>query len=196
MFPVPDTEERTLLLLTAKGNEDAFGKLFYRYYQQLGSYIFRITESMQLAEEITQDVFLKIWMARESLVEVKSFKAYLFVVSKNYALNALRTIAKERTNKIDWETVSESLSAIPSVAENNHHYYSLIDTAINRLPAQQQKVYLLSRHKKLKYTEIAAKLLISKETVKKYMQLAVASITDYVRLHIDEVILLSLITTL
>lgn len=181
----------------AEGNEDAFSKLFYRYYQQLGAFIFRITDSMPLAEEITQDVFMKIWMARESLVEVKSFKAYLFVVSKNYALNSLRTMAKERTNKMDWESASESLCALPANTEvNNHHYYSLIDTAINRLPPQQQKVYLMSRHKKFKYAEIADELQISKETVKKYIQLAVASITVFVRLHINEVVLLYLISSL
>lgn len=197
MFPVPDSEERTLLMQIAEGNEDAFSKLFYRYYQQLGAFIFRITESMPLAEEITQDVFMKIWMARESLVEVKSFKAYLFVVSKNYALNSLRTMAKERTNKMDWESASESLCALPANTEvNNHHYYSLIDTAINRLPPQQQKVYLMSRHKKFKYAEIADELQISKETVKKYIQLAVASITEFVRLHINEIVLLYLILSL
>jgi DNA-directed RNA polymerase specialized sigma24 family protein len=60
--------------------------LFAAYHQRLGVHIFRITQSTELAEEMVQDVFMKIWMSRETLANVDNFKAYLFVVSKNHAL--------------------------------------------------------------------------------------------------------------
>ena len=59
--------------------------------------------------------------------------------------------------------------------------YLLIDEAIDRLPAQQRQVYLLSRHERLTYLEVATRMNISKETVKKYLQIATESIASYIR---------------
>ena len=74
-------------------------------------------------------------------------------------------------------------------------YYSLLDEAIDHLPPQQQKVYLLSRHKRLKYDEIATQMGLSRETVKKYLQGATHSITNFVQSNIDvsAIVILSLI---
>src|SRR5690606_31275885 len=120
----------------------------------------------------------KIWIGREALAEVRNFRAYLFVASKNHALNCLKRIARERVMKEEWaqgETqVQDPDPATPA-------YDALIDEAIDRLPPQQQKVYLLSRHERLKYAEIAARLELSRETVKKYLQLAVNSIRLYIQ---------------
>ncbi len=182
-----------MLQQVAAGDERAFRLLFGAYHQLLATHVYRLTESAVLAEEIVQDVFLKIWMSREALAEIQHFRAYLFVVSKNQALNALRKIARERARQLAWQKeqqetgVTESPEAI---------YYSLIDTAISRLPPQQQKVYLLSRHERLRYREIAERMDLSQETVKKYLQLAIASISDYVRDNIDLFLLLGALTTL
>lgn len=182
-FSHPDEDE--WLVRVAEGDELAFRRLFYQYHQQLGTYLLKITGSVELAEEITQDVFLKIWMTRESLVEIKSFKAYLFVVSKNYALNCLRTLSKERTQKKEWESSIRSMS-VDTEEPVQIHYSNLIDEAIQQLPPQQLKVYLLSRHKRLKHREIAEQLILSKETIKKYIQLSAESITNYIRTHQKE----------
>ena len=88
--------ENDLLLRVAGGDEHAFSELFNTHHQLLGTHIYRITGSAELAEEVVQDVFLKIWLSRESLAAVQHFRAYLFVISKNHALNCLRKIAKER----------------------------------------------------------------------------------------------------
>lgn len=184
--------EHELLERVALGDENAFRTLFNAYHHQLGAYIFRVTDSAELAEEVVQDVFLKIWMNRETLASVKSFKAYLYVVSKNHALNCLRKIIKERNQQVAWD--ENTINAIPVTDdEQQNKYYSLLDQAVNQLPAQQQKVYLLSRHEHLKYVEIAEKLDISRETVKKYIQIAVASITAYVQANSDLTMLLALL---
>lgn len=177
-------QENELLRQVAMGDEIAFRQLFHLYHQQLGAYIHRVTESSELAEEIVQDVFLKIWMSREALQGVKSFKAYLFVISKNHALNVLRKTIKERHLHAHWN--QDIINAIP-VADNDFYdeYYGLLDKAIDCLPPQQQKVYLLSRHEHLKYVEIAQRLEISRETVKKYLQIAVSSITTYIQANSD-----------
>jgi len=189
-MPASDNfQERELMLRVAAGDENAFSKLFVQYNQLLGSYILRISGSVELAEEVVQDVFLKVWMTRETLAEIKSFKAYLFVIAKNHALNCLRKIIKEKTRKVEWD--DNTINNLQIVYDDvRDRYYSLLDEAIGNLPPQQQKVYLMSRHERYKYAEIAKKLGISQETVKKYLQIAVASITNYIQAHTDQVILL------
>jgi RNA polymerase sigma-70 factor (family 1) len=184
--------EKELLLKVANGDEHAFSELFNTHHQLLGAHIYRITDSVELAEEVVQDVFLKIWMSRETLTAVQNFRAYLFVISKNHALNCLRKLAKERIHQ---KTIEENAMAItPDDNPGLEDYYSLLDEAIDHLPPQQQKVYLLSRHNRLKYDEIASQMGLSRETVKKYLQGATHSITSFVQSNIDISAMILLVT--
>ncbi|MES2266059.1 MAG: sigma-70 family RNA polymerase sigma factor [Bacteroidota bacterium] len=175
--------EKELLLKVADGDEHAFSELFNAHHQLLGTHIYRITDSAELAEEVVQDVFLKIWMSRETLVNIQNFRAYLFAMSKNHALNCLRKLAKERVHQKSIEENAAEL--MPDENPRLKGYYSLLDEAIDHLPPQQQKVYLLSRHNRLKYDEIANQMGLSRETVKKYLQGATHSITSFVQSNID-----------
>lgn len=183
--------EKELLLRVAESDEPAFRQLFNRYHQQLGAHLVRITESAEMAEEIVLDVFLKIWMNRETLPEVRDFRAYLFIVSRNHALNCLKKKARELALRRRFE--KELTNAPAGGHAQEEAYYTLIDNAIDQLPSQQQKVYLLSRHHRLKYSEIAAELHLSRETVKKYLQFAVAFIRSHVRKHLYFLCLLLLL---
>lgn len=168
-------DERALLQEVADGDERAFTRLFEHYHQRLGMHIFRITKSEQIAEELVHDVFLKIWLNRELLSGIDNFAVYLFVVSKNAALNALKKISAEKLKYTGLDDICEEPAEQP-----DDYRYVLIDEAIDRLPPQQREVYMLSRHQRLSYHEIALKMGISRETVKKYLQIATASITAYI----------------
>ncbi|PWJ58639.1 RNA polymerase sigma-70 factor (ECF subfamily) [Dyadobacter jejuensis] len=178
-------QESELLAEVSANNEAAFVRLFHQYHQLLGTFIFKITKSKELTEEVVQDVFLKIWLNRETLTEVKDFKAYLFVVSKNHALNCLKKLSKECRLTV---TLDEEIGYDLSEGKLDDEMYVFLDEAIDRLPAQQKRVYLLSRHERLKYNEIALKLNISKETVKKYLQLSSESISVYLRSKISTLV--------
>jgi len=184
-----DLSERNELIKVSNGDEMAYSQLYYRYHQQLGKHVFRITNSLDLAEEIVQDVFLKIWLNREVLAGVQNFKAYLFVISKNHTLNCLRKLSLERQHMNNIEESYTSL-LVDSGSDSND-YYTILDEAINRLPPQQQKVYLLSRHERLRYTEVAERMNISRESVKKYLQIATFSITNYVLTNFRTILLIS-----
>lgn len=189
---MPDhTSEIDLIKLIVTGDEQAFRKLYMLYHQLLRIHIFRLTESMELADEIVQDVFLKIWNSRETLEGIINFKGYLFVVSKNYAISFLRKHIRETILHQKWESEEVEAFREENVDEiSNNYYYGLLDEGIDQLPPQQKKVYLLSRHEHLKYVEIAHQLGISRETVKKYLQLATTSITLYVQKNINFSIIL------
>ncbi|RYE26946.1 MAG: RNA polymerase sigma-70 factor [Sphingobacteriaceae bacterium] len=184
--------EKELLLQVSAGNEFAFRKLFNLHHQKLGAYILRLTDNHELAEEVVQDVFLKIWLNRKALEKVQNFNAYLFTVSKNHALNCLRQQSKEWLQQKKWFTEQEEFTETDAI-----NYYNLLDKAIDRLPKQQQKIYLLSRHERLKYGEIATKLNLSKETVKKYLKIANHSITSFlIAQHLLPLLLLTAINFL
>src|SRR5690606_16289187 len=137
--------------------------LFDFYYQSLGSYIYKVTESREATEEIVQEVFIKIWEKRGMLESIDNFKGYLFVLSKNKTLDHLRKAAEKRTHQLSLikKSSEESyvIDSIPLIEE----YSLIIEEVVSKLPAQQQKVYHLSRHEKLKYEEIAFQMGISKE---------------------------------
>lgn len=177
MFDTADEIE--LLALVASGDETAFGQLYHKYYPLLRTHIYRLTESLATADEVIQDVFLKIWNTREALEGIENFKAYLFVVSKNYALSYLRKHVRETIAHQKWQKEEGAVSVESETSSTD--YYGLLDAAIDNLPPQQKTAYLLSRHQRLTYAEVAEDMSLSKETVKSYLQLATASIAAYVK---------------
>ncbi len=184
------TNEKLLLLKVAAGDENAFGQLFQIYYNHLGEFIMRITESEPLTQEIVQDVFLKIWLNRSSLSEMTCFKAYLLVVARNHAFNCLKQIAREQRRKKEWVN-AVLYHAVESVNDNNDiDTCMLIDEAVELLPSQQKKVYTLSRTKGIRHDEIARQLNISHQTVKKHMVLALRFLKNHLRSRLNLMIIL------
>lgn len=183
-------DEKDILLRVSQGEELAFTQLFNAWQPLLASYIFRITRSKELTAEVVQDVFLKIWMSREALVSVENFKAYLFIVSKNHALNALRKTMRELRNLKIWEkqVIIQDTDVIArqenETAFNDSSVYTLIDEAIEHLPPRQKQVFLLHRYERLTYNEIAIKLGIGKESVKTHIAFAVKTISKYLTARI------------
>lgn len=179
MLPNTNDTENQLLLQLSEGSESALQQLFYLYHQQIGAFVFKLTRSRELAEEIVQDVFLKLWTCRHASQEIRNLKAWLFTLSRNQALNALRSQLKEKKVKkyLGDLPLSESFTQ-DDLTQNDR--FTLMDEAIKLLPPQQQKVFLLSRYQRLKYEEIAHKMNISRETVKSYLQNATTSITKFI----------------
>ncbi len=171
--------EKILLKQVSEGDQAAFARLFHDWHPLLYSYLYRLTESAPMAEEIVQDVFLKIWQTREALSEITSFKAWLFVISRNHALNALQKNMREILRHRTYEREYQATNAREDVPEENASL-SLIDEAIDQLPPRRKEVYLLHRHQKLTYHQIADKLGIGRESVKTHLELAVKDITQYV----------------
>ncbi len=176
----PPYNEKELLLKVAEGNEAAFRQLFLHWHQLLAGYILRITESRELTEEIVQDVFMKIWMVRETMPEINNFKHFLLVISRNHAFDALKKQFKELQLKRAWDKENKPDLYIASEEAVAVHS-SLIEQAIDSLPHRRKEVYLLSRHQRLTYQEVADRLNISKESVKTHLKLATVSISDFIR---------------
>lgn len=184
--------EPDLLLKISQGDEAAFARLFHTYYNRLCAFVMHLTGSMPLSEEIVQEIFIRIWEKREKLSQVTHFHPYLYAVAKNYSMSFLKKLGREMARKQEWE-----MSVVNGGEEGEDivikSYRNIIDQAISELPAQRQKVYLLSRDEGLRQAEIAERLAISLETVKKHMVLALRSIRSYAMAHPEINILLIII---
>ena len=189
--PIPN--ERALIEQISKGDEKAFTILFDGYYKSLGSYVFRLTESMEAAEEIVQDVFVNIWQKKATLPEVKNLCDYLFILSRNKTLNYLRKHANQQIKFQIWEKEFGSDLKTSESESNMEPFYLLVDIALDQLPPQQKKVFQMSRVQRLKYDEIAKQLNLSTETIKKHIHLASNNIKAYIKNNLDRVVLIILI---
>lgn len=175
----PIYEEAALLEKVARNDEKAFAALFNRYRDQVYTVALRLSGSEILSEEIVQDVFLKIWLKRETLREIRDFKSYLFIVSRNHIFSALRQLAR-RQGAIDEFTSLLPLSgnaAEDTLAEKE--YREILRRAIDRLPPQQKQVYLYCREQGLKREEAARLMDIAPETVKAHLAKASRFIRAY-----------------
>ena len=187
---VETAKETEILKDIAAGSSKAFRALDSQWEPTLSSFIYQVTRSKVITAEIVQDVFLKIWMTRESLVEVKDFKAYLFVISKNRAINALKK------SLADLERMKKYASEVPfneqteEDDDDSQLHFSLIDEAIDQLSPRQKEIFLLHRHERYSYREISEQLGIGKESVKTHLSLAIKSIKNHIETKITLIILL------
>ena len=151
------------------GDELAYEGLFKSHYPELTLYAMRFVQDMENAEAIVQDIFFNLWNKREKLEIKVSLKSYLYRTVKNACLNVLKHQKVEHKYK---EHFSRELQ-IDEMSPDNWMVESelsdKITGAIEKLPPERKKVFVLSRFEELKYREIAEKLDISIKTVENQM---------------------------
>lgn len=175
LHPLKDTG---ILAAIAQDDERAFNSLFVEYHQQLGHFVFSVTRSKELSEEIIQDVFVKLWENRQQLPSVKNFPAYLFIITRNHTLNAIRKQVQAKEKQAAIAEHYELSTEKEPVTEDN--LYALLDNAVDQLPLQQKRVYLL-RQQGLKNADVAYRLDLSVNSVKKYQQWAMQTIVKLIK---------------
>jgi RNA polymerase sigma-70 factor (family 1) len=171
-----------------------FRRIFEEYKRQVYTQVYAIAKSQYAAEEITQEIFIKIWQNRELLGSVKNLDGYIYTIVRNYSLNYLRKAAS------DLRLVNHLIQvAVPGYNDTESavqvsEYKKLIHAAVSKLSPQRRLVYELSKDNGLNYDDIAAQLNLSKNTVKNHLLSALASIKGYL-LHngVDPTIILILI---
>ncbi|KIA91239.1 hypothetical protein OC25_22490 [Pedobacter kyungheensis] len=178
--PLPN--EKELLLEIARGDGIAFAEMFRAYHGPLIKYIYTLIESVQVCEEIVQDVFLKVWENRATLPILDKFTAYLFIVTRNYTISAIRQMAKHKKHSQLYAEEVLNLNEGEEVFNLDQEYQHILTKAIAELPPSQQRVLQL-RQQGLKSREIAGEMGISIESVKKYQQWATKSVSKFLKLH-------------
>jgi len=172
-----------LMRLAARGNRQAFGALYDRYWNTLYTTALSYLKSPEWAQDVVQDIFMKVWTGREKLEAVEKPDAWLFILARNELVSALR-------RKFDCAPISEQYehylpgdSIQPDKALALKETNRLVEEAVALLPPQQKRVYELTRGQQLSHEHIARELGLNTRTVNNHATKALNQIRRYLREH-------------
>jgi len=166
------------------GDVSAFDSLYWQYYEVVYRNILKLTKEPLVAEDILQEVFIRLWEKRQDIKFEQPVVNWIFVISFNLSIDYTRKKLREQELHRKLLAVSDAIAQNPSVYED---YYQLLKRAIEQLSPQKQKIIKLCKLEGKTYEEAAAELHISRHTVKEYLSAAMASLGDYVRQHAHKV---------
>ena len=150
-----------------------FEGLFNTHYSELCSYANMFLKDLDAAEEIVQDLFVKFWETKETIKISSSIRSYLFTSVRNSCFNFLKHLKIEERYKEHNEEERESGSISVDDEYEGSELEIQIRRAIDQLPPERKKVFMMSRFEGLKYREIAEKSGISIKTVENQMGKAI-----------------------
>ena len=175
-------ENINIKLLTKQlqhNSEPAFTRLYDLYSKQLYRNILRLVKDEDVAKELLQDLFLKIWESRSSIDPEKSFRSFLYKVAENLVYMHFRKLSKDKR-------LNERLILSANVFENNvedgiisKETNNLLKQAIEHLSPQMKKVFTLCKLEGKSYEEVSKQLGISTSTVSNHIVKANKAVKQY-----------------
>ncbi len=165
-------DDEKLLVKLREGDYRAFEQIYNRYSTPLGYRLLRLLKSETLAEELLQDLFLKVWEVRETIDISRPFKSYLYRIAQNMAIDLFRRAAREK--ELLSEIITGNSELYSHILEDIYQQENqeLLNSAIALLPPQRRKVFILCKLEGRSSGEVAGLLNISKNTVNDHLQKA------------------------
>jgi RNA polymerase sigma-70 factor (family 1) len=176
--------EDVLLVRLENGHEEAFAQLFNHYRSAIYDVACRFLKSPTLAEEIVQDVFLKVWLKRTEMGAVRDFNAYLFIMARNFIFDRIKKMSYETAAQTEWKNEPFFIDDTEHLVRH-HQCEQILKQAIELLPPQQKQVYLLARTEGMSHEKIAEQMKLSRLTVKAHMAKALQAIRRYLDAHLN-----------
>ncbi|NJB81822.1 RNA polymerase sigma factor [Wenyingzhuangia aestuarii] len=157
-----------LLKNLIKGDEKAYMSLIDIYYQKLFGYAYSLTNDSALAEDIVQNVFMRVWETRKKLNIKESVKSFLYKSVYNDFVNSYR---KKQSSIVLDQIFYDTLNSFTEPEETNllNEKLALIKSEIELLPTKCKQVFLLSKEEGLTNIEISEYLSISKKAVEAHI---------------------------
>jgi len=176
--------EKELFLRIAQGDETAFRVLFDAYREKLFVFAWQLCHSATEAEEVVQDLFLRLWQSRESLANVEYPRKYIYVMARNRALDLLARIARDqKLMREAWSYLSQPDINLTEELLQATETQKLIDEAVSSLPGKKQTIFRLSRRDGLTHQQIADEMNISVQTVKNILTEILKHIKSFLAEH-------------
>lgn len=178
---VKQQDVHLLLLRISKGDERAFLMFYDMYWEQLYVYAVRILKDKTTAEDVIQEVFIKIWNIREHLMSVRDLNPYLITITKNLSIKAILKSNRLQSDLNSFISVFESKERSIEEVFDAKELSRLIDFQVDELPDKMKEIFLLSRQKGFSNKDIAESLNISEHTVKKQINNSIKRIRTRIR---------------
>ena len=175
--PTPLVPDADLLARLRGGDHAAFDAIFRQWYEPVVRSANRVLHDPGVAEELSQDVFLELWRRRETLAPDSSVAGYLMQAVRNRALNHLRHLHVQKKSAVYVEALSEPAKQADAETQAGELHDAIRD-AIAALPPRTREVFLLSRERNLRYSEIAEQLGVSVKAVEANMSRALRQLRD------------------
>ena len=158
-----------------------FKSIFDQYYTPIKNFLYYKSGDIDLSEDITQDVFMKLWDKRED-VQQETVKSYLYTIANNMLLNKIRhnkvVMSFAEKNKNQQEEHS------PEFSLEEKEFKAELEIVIGAMPEKQREVFLMNRIEEMTYKEIADRLELSVKAVEKRMHGALAHIREHIKYKI------------
>jgi RNA polymerase sigma-70 factor (ECF subfamily) len=191
----PTYEENAVAARIAKGDRSAFAIICEKYYNRIYGNTLQIVKIKVVAEDIAQEVFLRLWEQREKLAGVDNPQAWIFQIARHLISDRYREQLKEdQYIKFAFELLENQSISTPEDVLIGRQRAELLKRSMETLSPKQREAYRLSREEGKSYMEIAELMGISKETVKEHIHLALHKIRQYLLDHKEELIGLVLLS--
>lgn len=164
------------------GNKFVFTEVYHKYHERFYFFVLKHTASTDIAEEVVQQAFIKLWENREKLSEEFTVDVQLARITRSILIDTLRRKAIER--KVINQVVDQAPTIYTSDPSLERELKSKIYSAIEGLPPVCKKIFKLSREENLTYNEIAEQLCISPRTVENQISKALKVIRQVSTLYI------------
>ncbi len=174
-------EERKLLLHISQGDEAAFSLIVRKYTGIVYPYLLYWVKNAHRAEDLTQDVFIRLWDKRHHLAQVENFGGYIYITARNIATAALdkHLLEMEELNTDKLYELTTQPARLLEVKELS----AALNRGIDALPPRRKEVFLLSRMKDMTYDAIAEQLNISRSAVRQHIVEALVFLRHYLQQH-------------
>lgn len=177
-----EISEHILLLQLKEGDQNSFRELYDRYHAALYRNVMRLLHDGSEAQDVVQEVFVRLWENRDSLDLSRPVNSWLFTVSYNRAVNLLR---KKLLEKQRSPLIAELATDVSNIQDERliEAQWRLMQDAIDQLSPKKRRVFELCKLEGKTYEMAAKELGISRHTVGEYLQESMAFVRDYVRRH-------------
>lgn len=174
--------DEKLILRFKNGDIDAFRNIYDTFCDPLYRFTYSYLKDSFEAEEIVQDVFLKVWEKRSEVDLKKSFKSYLYRIAVNKVFNELKHRIVRQKFEQHAMRQEHSTSETPETSIQFNELNKKVEQLLTELPEQQRNIFIMSRWKGLTNSEIAEQLGLSVRTVENQIYRA----ARFIKLHIND----------
>jgi RNA polymerase sigma-70 factor (ECF subfamily) len=189
-------DEKEIINQLQKGNVHAFEMLYLIYSPRLYGRLLKLVKSDIHAQEILQDVFVKIWEQRGNLNPEKSFRSFLYKIAENKAHDFFRKTARDKSLETQLIRQSTSNYSVIEKYKSNEDDLSTLQKAIEDLPPQRKQVFRLCKLEGKSYKEVSELLDISVSTISDHIVKGTKSVREYFSKHTPALVIFSLVISM
>lgn len=183
-----ELDDRFLVKQLKDGNKAAFQILFERYFSLFLTFSNNLMKDPADAEDVVQNVFIKIWVGRDKIDENKNFKNYLLVSVRNEIYQHFRFVAKNQHDNLSTDVIDNEINIETNLSARELE--QRIRELVQKMPQRRREIFNMSRTEKLSNLEIARRLGLSVRTVEKHIELALSDLRKGLTISVAMLIML------